>query len=102
MLSNDESELVAHHSTLKIDLILNCYLFWIQHRGLGDETLHAPHAAVHHVDSDLSHLGVAVRFSEGLNLLLCRCYLRLEDGLEIRGSVAAGGRDRRCHITKAL
>ena len=100
-----ESELVAHHSTLlcnqiRFDKI--SHLLRIQDGGLRDETFHAPHAAVHHVDRDLSHLGVAVRFSEGLDLFLRRGDLRLEDGLEVGGGVAAGGRDCRRHIAEAL
>ena len=100
-----ESELVAHHSTLLCNQIRYdklSHLFRIQYGGLCDETLHAPHAAVHHVDGDLSHLGVAVRFSEGLDLFLRRGDLRLEDGLEVGGGVAAGGGDCRRHIAEAL
>ena len=75
MLSNNESDLVAHHSTLLCNQIRSdeiSHLFRIQDGGLRDETFHAPHAAVHHVDRDLPHFSVAVRFAEGLDLLLRR------------------------------
>merc|ERR1719402_573701 len=42
----------------------------IQDRGLRHESLHAPHATVHHVHGDLPDLGVPMLLAEGLDLLL--------------------------------
>ena len=91
-----------HHLKDKLKVFFKySHLIGVENRGFGDESLHAAHAAVHHVDGDLADLGGAVLLAEGLDLLLEGRDLGLEGGLEVvRGMAHEGGVGQRSRALK--